>query len=67
MPKDRIHWSITAAAVALITMTSIPADAADKSLIDAAKKEGSLSYATNLFAPTSQKALQATFRKKFDL
>jgi iron(III) transport system substrate-binding protein len=67
MPKGKIHWSITAAAVALITTTSFQSNAADQSLINAAKKEGALSYATNLFAPTSQKALQATFRKKFGL
>ena len=41
--------------------------AADQATIDAAKKEGALSYATNLFAPKTQKELQAAFRKKYGL
>ncbi len=41
--------------------------AADPALIEAAKKEGALSYATNLFAPVSQKAVEAAFRKHYNL
>jgi iron(III) transport system substrate-binding protein len=41
--------------------------AADQATIDAAKKEGALVYATNLFAPTTQKELQQAFRDFYKL
>lgn len=43
------------------------ASAADQATIDAAKKEGALVYATNLFAPTTQKELQQAFRDFYKL
>jgi iron(III) transport system substrate-binding protein len=41
--------------------------AADQATIDAAKKEGTLVYSTNLFAPTTQKELQQAFREHYKL
>ena len=58
-------WFATLAAV----LIGVPgaALAADQATIDAAKKEGGLSYATNLFAPITQTQLQDAFRKKYGL
>lgn len=57
-----------ALAAALIVGTCVGAAfAADQATIDAAKKEGKLVYATNLFAPTTQEELHAAFRKYYDL
>jgi iron(III) transport system substrate-binding protein len=58
----------TAIAVAFgVGICSASAYAADQATIDAAKKEGSLVYATNLFAPTTQKELQQAFRDYYKL
>ena len=58
----------TAIAVAFgVGICSSSAYAADQGTIDAAKKEGSLVYSTNLFAPTTQKELQQAFRDYYKL
>lgn len=54
----------TAVAFGLATASAL---AVDQATIDAAKKEGALVYATNLFAPTTQKELQKAFRDHYKL
>ncbi len=58
---------VAVAAVAAWAMSSAGAFAVDQATIDAAKKEGALVYATNLFAPTTQKELQKAFREHYKL
>ncbi len=58
---------IAFAAAVVFGFSSTAAYAVDQATIDAAKKEGALVYATNLFAPTTQKALQKAFRDAYHL
>lgn len=58
---------VVLAAVVTWGVSSASAFAADQATIDAAKKEGALVYNTNLFAPTTQKALQKAFREHYKL
>ena len=58
---------VAVAAVVAWGISSATAFAADQAMIDAAKKEGALVYATNLFAPTTQKELQKAFRDHYKL
>ena len=58
---------VAVAAVVAWGISGATAFAADQAMIDAAKKEGALVYATNLFAPTTQKELQKAFRDHYKL
>lgn len=58
---------VALAAAAAWAVSGAAASAADQATIDAAKKEGALVYATNLFAPTTQKELQKAFREHYNL
>ena len=62
----RRHFTSIAFALAF-SMGAGQAFAVDQATIDAAKKEGMLVYATNLFAPTTQKQLQQAFRDHYKL
>jgi len=64
--KSRLA-QVAVAALVVSAMGSATALAADQATINAAKKEGALVYATNLFAPTTQKALQKAFRDYYNL
>ncbi len=61
------HVVAAVAAASLGVCLVSEARAADQALIDAAIKEGVISYATNLMAPTSQKVIEAAFRKAYKL
>ncbi|HEU5018496.1 MAG TPA: extracellular solute-binding protein [Pseudolabrys sp.] len=63
----RSYLAQAAIAAALAVATNVSALGADQATIDAAKKEGALVYSTNLFAPTTQKALQKAFREYYKL
>ena len=60
----RTCFAFIALGLALSTKVAL---AIDPAVVAAAKKEGALSYATNTFAPTTQKELQAAFRKHYGL
>lgn len=58
---------VATAAVVAWGVSSASAFAVDQATIEAAKKEGALVYATNLFAATTQKELQKAFRDHYKL